>query len=187
MNECGHPITLGDLVDYHLDELNPERAEAIEDHVFECSQCAARLDEVGRIASAVRAATHRAEVGANVTGAFLERVEDDGLTLRDYRLEPGDTVACSAGPEDLFVVRLAADFSGAGRLTAHVDFRDLKSGGSQALPPREVMPDLDRGEIVLIFPGSDVRSYPRSLWTITVDGDGDRPRRFGPFVMDHTP
>jgi hypothetical protein len=143
---------------------------------------------VERIATAVRAATGTAAVGVNVTGAFLDRAASDGLTVREYRLEPGQTVACSAGPEDLYVVRLAGDFTDVEGLTMRVDFRDLTSDASQPLPPREILPDLERGEVVLVFPGSDVRTYPRSLWTITLDGEVDgRPASYGPFVMDHTP
>jgi hypothetical protein len=188
MTRRDHPFTDGDLIDYHLGELPPDRSESFEDHLFECSACAARLDEVGRIATAVRSAAADGQVGANVTGAYLERAAANGLSLREYRLEQGQTVACSGGPEDLFVVRLAADFSGAEDLSAEIDFRDLSSGESLTLPPRQVLPDTERGEIVLVFPGGEVRAYPRSVWTITVNGEvGGAARSYGPFVMDHTP
>lgn len=184
----GHPVPLADLVDLQLGELPEAAAEALEAHLFECPVCAARIDELDWIAAAVRGAAVAAEVAANVTGAFLERALGDGLSLREYRLGPGETVACSAGPEDLYVVRLAADFGMAAELTVRVEVRDLGSGTSQALPPREVVPDVERGEVVLVVPGSEVRAYPRSLWTIAVDGEvGGRPVSWGPFVMDHTP
>lgn len=188
MSDSEHPITLGDLVDYQLGELAGPAAENLEQHLFECPVCAARLDDVERIAAAVRRAVVRAEIGANVTGAFLDRAAADGLSRREYRLEPGQTVACSAGPEDLFVVRIAADFADAVELTAHVDFRDLSTGSSRTLPPRGVLPDVESGEVVLVFPGQEVRAYPRSVWTITVQGEvGGRAAGFGPFVLDHTP
>jgi len=183
-----HPFKLGDLVDYHLGELSPAGEVALEEHLFECGECAALFESIVRIGAAVRDAGLSAVVGANVSSAFLERAIEDGLTLREYRLRPNESVACSAGPEDYFVVRLAADFESARELRLNVEFRDLESGVSTPPVAREVDPDLDLGEVVLVFPGEVVRSYPRSLWSLTLDGmTADGPVRFGPYTMDHTP
>jgi hypothetical protein len=183
-----HPFGLEDLVDSHIGELPVDDSDALEEHVFECPLCAARLDDIERIAVAVRAAVLDGAIGANVTAAFLRRAVDDGLTLREYRIEPGQTVACSSGPEDLFVVRLAGGSGEAEQLTARFVFHDLTTEDARTLPPREVLLDADRNEVVLIFPGAEVRSFPRSMWTITLDARvGDRPATFGPYVMDHTP
>jgi anti-sigma factor RsiW len=183
-----HPFTHDDLIDLQLGELNGDAADALEEHLFECPLCATRLDELHRITAAVREAVASGSVGANVTGAFLSRARSCGLSLREYRLSPGQTVACSAGPEDLFVVRLAAEFAGSEALAAHVEVRDVGRGASQSMPPREVLPDLDRGEVVLVFPGTEVRAYPRSVWTVVLAGDvGGRTATYGPFILDHTP
>jgi hypothetical protein len=187
MTSRDHPVGLAELVDYLAGDLSGERAAALEEHLFECDRCAAELDNVARIGAAVRAAVRRGAVGANVTAAFVERVADDGLTVREYRLEEGQTVACSAGPEDLFVVRLAGEFGGAGplRLEAEVE---LATGRTQPVPTREVELDRHTGEIVLAFPGDVVRGYPRSVWTLEVAADSeDGPVGWGPFVLDHSP
>lgn len=183
---AGHPVSFDDLVDLELGELPEAAAEALEAHLFECPRCAAMLDELHRLVAGVRDAVAAAAVGANVTEAFLERALGDGLSLREYRLAPGETVACSAGPEDLFVVRLAAGLAEPAELTARVEVRDLASGASQALPPRDVLPDLERGEVVLVFPGAEVRAYPRSVWTVVLTGDvAGRTESYGPFILDH--
>ena len=188
MTNGEHPFVLGDFVDYQLGELPSASEEALEDHLFECARCAGLYDSIIRIGAAVREAARSAAVGANVTSAFLERATSEGLTFREYRLRPHESVACSAGPEDYFAVRLAAEFGAARELKLNVDFRDLESGESAPRLTREVDPDLDLGEVVLVFPGSLVRSYPRSLWSLTLDGTtADGPVSFGPFTMDHTP
>jgi anti-sigma factor RsiW len=183
-----HPGT-AELCDYVAGDLSVTDADAVEEHLFECPVCAAELESIERLRVAVRDTVRDAAVGANVNRAFLDRAVADGLSLRQYRLEPGTRVACSAGPEDLFVVRLAADFSSLEGLRLRVGVENLDSGESQTLPTRRVDADRSLGEVVLVFPGAVVRSYPRSLWSLVVEGElgsGDRGE-CGPFVLDHSP
>lgn len=188
MSADRHPVAFEELVDYSSGDLAGDTADALEEHLFDCSVCAGMLEDIDRTAAAVRAAARQGAVIANVTSAFLERAVSDGLLLREYRLEQGASVACSGGVEDYVLVRLAADFAGAGRLQLHAVVENLETGQSMSLPAREVTPDVDVGEVLLVFPGSMVRTYPRSLWTLTVEAGGDgQPSAFGPFVMDHTP
>jgi hypothetical protein len=181
-------VGLGELVDYLLGELGSERAEALEDHLFECGTCADRVDSLERLRAAVANAARRAEVVANVNGAFLERAARDGLTLREYRIPAGEAVPCSAGPEDLVVVRLAAEYGDLRDLALDAELHDLDREEVTPLPAREVVVDRDLDEVVLVFPGALVRSYPRSRWTLRLRGEGaGGPSEIGPFVMDHTP
>ena len=188
MTSAPHPYGLADLLAYQLGELDADGERSLEEHLFECSECAAQCEQIDRIVGAVRSRVAGAAIEANVSEAFLRRASDSGLTMREYRLEPSRTVACSAGPEDLYVVRLSGEFAATGALTAHVDFEDLTSGTVQTLPPREVLVDVSGGEVILVFPGSQVRTYPRSLWTIFIDAEVEgETERIGPFLMDHTP
>lgn len=188
MSGNDHPLVFADLVDYVLGELPETVVDALEEHLFGCPECAAELEALDRLGVAVRAAVRAGSVGANVTGAFLEHAAADGMTLRQYRLVSGQTVACSAGSEDLVVVRLAADFGPAQGLSLRVDYQDLDSGESHPLAAREVDVDLDLGEVVLVFPGTAVRAFPRSRWSLTIEAEtGRQPVTYGPFVMDHTP
>jgi anti-sigma factor RsiW len=185
---CPHSIELGNLVDYLLDELEPAEAERVEDHVFECSSCAKRLESIYRIADAVADAVRHGEVGGTVNDAVVTRATEEGLTVREYRIAPGETVPCAAGPEDLVAVRLSGDFAGFGELTLDTDFLDLETDQQAPTVSRPVLADRDRGEVVLLFPGSLVRTFPRSRWTLTVRGESEEgPRTVGTFVMDHTP
>lgn len=182
------PLGLDDLLDYLLGELAPERADALEDHVFACTACADRLAALETLGVSVAAAVRGGAVAGNVDSAFLDRAAVDGLTTTEYRLVPGGTVPCSAGPEDLWVVRLAADFAGLDRLTLDAELHDLEHDAVTPLPGREVVVDRDRGEVILVFPGDQVRAYPRSRWTLHLRGEGAAGGvEIGPFVMDHTP
>jgi len=154
-----------------LGDLPGAEEERLEEHLFACSFCAARIESMERIGRSILEVVRRSRVAANVNGAFAEQALRDGLTLREYRIPAGETVACTAGPEDLVVVRLAADFTGATSLRLDVSFHDLESGRTAPTASREVVADRLLGEVVLIFPGEVVRTYPRSTWTLRVQGE----------------
>ena len=182
------PLGLDDLLDYLLGELDAERAEAVEDHLFACSACADRLAALERLGASVADLARHAGVAANVNTAFLERAARDGVTMREYRIGEGEAVPCSTGPEDLWVVRLAADFGDLRDFGLDAELHDLERGEVTPLPGREVVVDRDRGEVILVFPGEVVRGYPRSRWTMRLRGEGaGGPVEIGTFVMDHTP
>lgn len=190
MTDSHDPCTLGlgPSVDYLLGELAEEDAARLEMHLFECDACAEKIVTVERIGRAVADVARDAAVGANVNEAFLKRAARDGLTMREYRIPAGETVACTAGPEDLVVVRLAADFGEASELSLDVTFHNLESGEVQAPVTRWVSPDRNLGEVILVFPGELVRTYPRSRWNLEVSGELPSGREgFGSFVMDHSP
>lgn len=182
------PVDLDELVGYLLGDLAPAAAEALEEHLFECDRCARRLESIDRVRRAVSDAVLRGAVGGSVNGAFMARAARDGLSVREYRIPEGDTVDCTAGPEDLVVVRLAARLSGVANLRLDGTFQDLELQESSPLPVRDVVADADLEEVVLVFPGELVRTYPRSRWTLRLRGEtSGGPAEIGPFVMDHTP
>lgn len=193
------PLGLDELLAYLLGDLadrSDGEVDAIEEHLFDCAACGRRLDSLDALRHAVSEAARRAELGSSVGGAFVERAARDGLSVREYRIREGATVPCRAGPEDLVLVRLAlgAERSaglgeGAG-LRLDATFEDLERRVAAELPPREVVVDRDRGEVMLVFPGAAVRSYPRSRWTMRLSGGtaaGEGPGEIGPFVLDHSP
>lgn len=185
---CAQPVELGELVDYLLGELEQSAARVVEEHIFECGSCADRLQSVHRIGESIADAVRHAEVGANVNDAVVARALRDGLSVREYRIAPGEAVPCTAGPEDLVAVRLSGDFEGISELTMDTAVLDLESEQLAPTVSRPVLADRDGGEIVLLFPGDVVRSYRRSRWTMTVHGESASGRReIGTFVMDHTP
>ena len=47
---CGNPIPFENLVAWWLGELPEKQEEALEAHVFGCTQCSGRLEEVAALA-----------------------------------------------------------------------------------------------------------------------------------------
>ena len=107
------------LMAYWLDELDPEEADEIEAHLFECDECGARLRELLQLGGAVRRTLLEGHVAGAVSGAFVRRMNEDGLRIREYRLEAGGSVACTVAPDDDLVVSyLHAPLEGVRQLDA---------------------------------------------------------------------
>jgi len=186
MIDC--PFDVDAVVDYALGEMPETGIGGFEEHLFSCPRCAHRLDAIDVVRQLVSNSVLEAAIGGSVTEALLTRARHDGLTLREYRIAEGATVPCSAGPEDLVVVRLAADLEQIDNLRLRATMEDLEKGTSAQLPARDVIFDRDAAEVVLVFPGDVVRAYPRSRWTLHLLGEtATGPAELGPFVMDHTP
>ncbi len=110
------------LLAWWLDELDEEEADDVEAHLFECEECGARLRELLRMGAAVKRALLAGHVAGAVSGRFIDRLREDGLNIREYRLEAGDSVACTVAPDDDLVVSyLQAPLAGVRQLDAVFD------------------------------------------------------------------
>lgn len=199
---CADPVSQGALLGYVLADLPEAELDAIEDHLFDCEECHRRLLTLDDLRRAVTEAVRSTELGGSVTEAFLERAARDGLSVREYRIAHNGSVACTAGPEDLVLVRLALEeaepeaavVGSEGRMALRlaVRFEDLERGETAELPAREVVADRDANEVMLVFPGERVRAYPRSRWTLRLREEppaesGRFSTDLGSYVMDHSP
>jgi len=112
-----HHIDAEVLVDYWLAALPSAEEEAVEEHLFDCDQCGARLHEVIALADGVRTLAREGSLRMVVSDAFLERAKEEGLRVSEYAPPAGGSVQCTVRAEDdLLVGRLAADLSGATRV-----------------------------------------------------------------------
>ncbi len=112
-----HPIDATVLADYWLAALPGPEAEPVEEHLLGCDECGARLREVIALAEGVRNLARGGSLRMVVSEAFLRRVAEDGLRIREHVPPPGGSVECTVKAEDdLLVVRLAARLSGAARV-----------------------------------------------------------------------
>ena len=105
----------------------------------------ARLVRLGRVAGIV-------------SRGLLNRMQRDGVHVRMYSLLPGETVPCGVFPgDDLVVVAMAADFSGAEAVTLSV------VTGPESSPMSEIdnvpVSGMDR-ELLWATPASAVRQLP---------------------------
>ena len=181
---CTSPIAFAVLVDYWLGELAGEREQALEEHLFACGHCAARLEELARLGAGVRATFRAGALTAVVSAAFLEKLQSEGVRLREYRLAPGESVSCTIRATDDFVVsRLSADLAGVRRLDV---FKEVDDGGMQ-LAMHDVPFDPAAGEVLVLPPAAALKKMPAHVLRmrlVAVDEAGSRT--LGEYTFNHS-
>jgi hypothetical protein len=116
-----------ELAAYWLGELDGEREAELEEHLFGCEACSARLRELVRVGKGIKGAMRAGQVPAVVTAAFIRRLQASGLRVREYRLQPGGSVNCTVAPDDdLVIAHLHAPLKDVQRLDFLLD--DVTSG-----------------------------------------------------------
>lgn len=114
---CSNPIDLAVLADYWFAALERSDEEAVEEHLFGCDRCGARLREVIALSEGVRDLAREGSLRMVVSDAFLKRAAEDGLRVREYAPPAGGGVQCTVTAEDDFLIaRLAANLTGAKRV-----------------------------------------------------------------------
>ncbi len=90
--------------------------------------------------------TRAGDVHAVLTAAFIRRLQQSGLRVREYRLQPGGSVNCTVAPkDDLVVAHLHAPLGDIERLDLLLD--DVASGTRWRA--EDVAFDPAAGEVVL--------------------------------------
>jgi hypothetical protein len=92
------------LLEYWLGELGHAEEAALEEHVFGCDQCHARLHQLVDLGRDIRHSVRAGQIGIILTSPFVARLRQSGLRVREYRLQPGGSVNCTITPEDDLVV-----------------------------------------------------------------------------------
>lgn len=114
---CAEPIDAAVLADYWLGALAGAEEEAVEEHLFGCDACGARLRETIALAEGVKEVAREGNLLMIVTDTFLKQVAVEGLRVREYAPPRGGSVQCTVSTEDDFLIgRLHADLSGWSRL-----------------------------------------------------------------------
>jgi len=181
---CSTPIPEAGLTAYWLGELDDSDAAEVEQHLFGCSQCSSQLKLLVRLGVGIRQIASEGTVHAVLSPAFVRQMQNNGLRVREYRLQPGTSVACTIAPDDdLVVSHLHAEFADVERLD--LVFEDPDSGAQ--LRMQDLAFDRTSDEIVL---ASNTR-YLRELGTATrrvrllaVRKGGDR--ELGTYTFNHS-
>lgn len=186
---CTSPLSLEVLLAYRSGELTNAEADHVEEVYFGCAVCTRRLAWLEELTSEVRRLVGSGAVSAGITTALLESAQESGLVFRSYALSPGTTVACTAAPEDDFVLmRLAVPGATQGLVDLKTEMLDLETGRQSEHFTADVPVDAASGEILIAYAGGLIRSHPRSRWTVEAIVDGPEGKRTtGPYVLDHTP
>jgi hypothetical protein len=104
------------LSDYWLGALEASEEDSVEEHLFACEQCAARMGEIIALAEGVRRVAQEGSLMMVVSDAFLERAKENGARVREYALPAGGSVQCTVTAEDdLLIGRLEADLHSAAK------------------------------------------------------------------------
>lgn len=173
------------LVDYWFGEAQPGDEEAVEEHLFACTECSARLEELVGLGAGIRAALRSGALRAVLPRDFVERLKSEGLRLREYRVPPGGSVNCTLTGEDDFVVsRLQAPLAGVERL----DLEMVGPGGEAGATLEDIPFDAAAGE-VLVLPSAaalKARTAFTERWRLVAVGAGGA-RPLGEYTFHHTP
>lgn len=180
-----HPIDAAALADYWLGALAGPDEDSVEEHLFECDQCVARLREVMALAEGIRRLAREGDLRMVVSDAFLERAAEDGLRVREYAPPSGGSVQCTVTEnDDLMIGRLAADLSGARR----VDFCWCDEHGVERMRLADIPFRADAASIVLQEPITLLKASPTATQIarlVSVD-DAGIERLLGEFTFHHT-
>jgi len=185
---CAKPIELEPLVAYWLGEL-PAAAEApIEEHLFHCAHCTRRLEELAALGFGIRAVVRRGAVQAVITQPFLEQLKRQGMRIREYRLAPGERVACTIRANDDAVVgRMRVPLAGVKRVDV-LQSIDLGDGHVQQQRLEDVPFDPNADEMLSLPSATTLKKMPAHTFRVqlvAVDGSGERS--LGEYTFAHTP
>jgi hypothetical protein len=183
---CAAPIGVARLFDYWLDEVDAAAEEAVGRHLLECAHCSGELERLLDVGDHVRSLMRSGRVRAVLGEAFVQRLTDAGVRVREYRMAPGGSVDCSVAPEDdLLVARLQAPLADVGRLDVVV-VNAMGDGSTRRLT--DVPFDPDAAEILMAPVTAAVRQAPahvQQVRLIAVEPTAERV--LGEYVFRHTP
>lgn len=184
---CASPLELETLIAYWLGELPPAAAEPLEEHLFACAGCSARLEEVAALASGIRAAVSGGRVAAMISAAFLEALRREGLRIPEYRVPPGGRAECTLRADDDAVVgRMQAALAGVKRVDA---LQRLEVGGKVSETRLEDVPfDPGAGEVLMLPSTAKLRKLPANTMRVRLVAVGEAGERaLGEYTFAHTP
>jgi anti-sigma factor RsiW len=99
---CETPIDAALLAGYWLAALAGLEEEAVEEHLFTCDECGARLREVMALSDGIRKVAREGNLLIVVTDAFLKKVVGEGLRVREYAPPRGGNVQCTVSARTTF-------------------------------------------------------------------------------------
>ena len=183
MPRCQAPIPDGTLLDYWARDLaDGDETEPVEEHLFACGDCSARLHRLAAFGPGLTTLVRQGRVSGIVSRALLNRMQRDGIHVRMYSLEPGETVPCAVFPgDDLVVAALRADFSGVDALTLSV----TGTGDSLFAQFEDVPVPGAGGEVFWVTPAAVVQEMKSMRLQLTLASAGAAPAELGRYVLEH--
>jgi hypothetical protein len=182
---CLAPLDAATLADYWLAILPTGDGDSIEQHLFECDHCGARLRQVVSLLEGIRALAREGSLRMIVSESFVERAAAAGLRLREYSPAPGGCVACTVTAEDdLLIARLSADLQGAGR----IDLCLCDGDGVEQRRSVDIPFHPNSGGVVYQESMAFVKAAPTSTMIVRLvaPGEAEGERLLGEYTFNHT-
>lgn len=183
MSLCPTPISDTALLDYWARDLGEQDADRLEEHLFACSECSARLEAYASLGAGLATLARQGRVAGIVSRALLNRMQRDGVNVRQYSLAPGDSVPCCVYPaDDVIVTALRADLSGVEAVTLSV----AVAGDAPSERFEDVPVSARDGEVLWATPAAAVRGLPSMRLELTLASAGETRTVLGTYVLDHS-
>lgn len=182
---CVKPIDAAVLADYWLAALTGPEEEAVEEHLFACDECGARLSEVIALGDGIRNVARQGNLLMIVSDAFLKRAAEAGLRIREYAPPRGGSVQCTVSTEDdLLVGRLSADLSATKRL----DLCICDRGGVEQFRLRDIPFRPESGKVTFQQPMNYAKAAPSEtmIARLVSFGEADTEHQLGEYTFIHT-
>jgi len=176
------PSPAQELLEYWLGELDAEREHALEEHLFACAACSARLAALVDLGAAIRRELLAGRCAFVTSAPFIRRLKEAGFHVREYAPPAGGSVDCTVTPDDDFVVAyLEAPLGGVERLDLVID--DSTSGKQRA---NDVA--FDAGGVVAVTSTAYLRTLRHSQMRVRlVAVQGVNERVIGDYTFNHYP
>jgi hypothetical protein len=170
---CPRPLDVAALLAWwHGDALATEQ-DALEEHLFACAHCFARMQQLQGLMESVRQVVREgATASVALTHAAVERLAHDGVPVREYRVPPNGAINCNASRARVQLLHLELPPGDDARLDLVFE---PSSGAAYRL--EDLPADRPRGEIALAFSGEEIRRLPDQLLELhllAVDAAGER-------------
>lgn len=182
---CSNPIDAAVLADYWIAALPRTEEEAVEEHLFNCDGCGARLQEVIALAEGIRNLAREGSLRMVVSDSFLKRVAEEGLRVREYAPPAGGDIQCTVTAEDDFLVaRLAANLTEVKR----VDLCICDEHGIEQLRLPDIPVESGASNVVYQESMTFAKAMPSSKMIarlVTFDEAGGE-RLLGEYTFNHT-
>ena len=184
MQDCRTPIPESTLIDYWTRDVADEsETDRVEEHLFACGDCSARLQSLAALGTGLVKLVRQGRVAGIVSRGLLNRMQRDGVHVRMYSVLPGEIVPCGVFPgDDLVIVAMAADFSGAEAVRLSVTGPGTSSMAEIASAP---VSGLDR-ELLWATPASAIRQLPSMRVQLTLWSAGPTPTLLGSYALEHS-
>jgi len=182
---CSCPLDAAFLADYWLAALPQPEEEAVEEHLFGCEQCGARLREMIALTEGVRQLAREGSLRMVVSDTFLKRAAEEGLRVRQYAPPPSGGVECTVTAEDdILIGRLAANLSGAKRVDLSIC--DEHGGELLRMPDIPVSPEV--GSVIYQESITFAKAMPsnKMIARLVAFDDAGRERLLGEYTFNHT-